>query len=415
MSDHSWMNSVGRFWKYARFTLPFVLGWAAVYAIIVGPSVSAMSLIIGLFIVLTVEWFSGEGLDVPEYRHPKIFVWLMRTYLFIVLAAFAGFAWTFAHRWNGGDLFGLATGIQSLTGFDMLAAHAGDGIGTYILTTLLFSALIGIGSLSVGHELSHRTWEPLSVFIARACAAFGTFTYYAIEHPFGHHLSVGTDRDSSTALRGESVIRYFWRTTPHDYRVAWEIETERLHKRGLSDWSWHNRLLWGWAAESAIALFMLVVAGPVGLFWFFVAALHTHFAYKLGTYGQHYGIVRVPGSEIKVHHSWTCNNRFTNWFSGNIGRHADHHLEPEREFWRLRPFPEGPQNPYPYVTLTLMGLIPPLWHRLWAPYLIEWDEKWASPAERELAREANRRSGVRMLEQHAARHASSSTPPSVAA
>ena len=152
MSTYSGINSLGRFWKYARFTLPFVLGWAAVYAIIVGPSVSAMGLIIGLFVVLTVEWFSGEGLDVPEYHHPSVLVWLMRTYLFIVLAAFAGFAWTFAHRWNGGDLFGLAAGIQSLTGFDMFAAHAGDGIGTYILTTLLFSALIGIGSLSVGHE-----------------------------------------------------------------------------------------------------------------------------------------------------------------------------------------------------------------------------------------------------------------------
>lgn len=388
-------------WKYARFSLPFLLGWAAVYAIIVGPEVSAIGLIVGLSLVLGVEWLTGEGYDTPNYQHPQLLVWMMWTYLLVVVATFAGFAWTMAHAWNGQDLFHLAAGVHKLTSFDMLAAHANDGIGTYLLTTLLFSALIGIGSLAVGHELSHRTWEPVSIFIARACAAFGTFTYYAIEHPYGHHLSVGTDRDSSTALRGESLLRYFLRTTPQDYQVAWHIEAERLNKLGLNTLSPHNRLLRGWAAEAAIALFMLTVAGPLGLFWFLVAALHTHFAYKLGTYGQHYGIVRVPDSEIKIHHSWTCNNRFTNWFSGNIGRHADHHLEPEREFWRLRPFPEGPQNPYPYLALTLLGLLPPLWHRLWAPYLIAWDEHYASPAERALAHEANKKSGVALLVQYA--------------
>ncbi len=411
MSTLTITQPLGRFWKYARFTLPFILGWAAVYAIFVGPHVSAIGLLIGLSLMLGVEWFSGEGLDVPEYHHPRIFVWMMWTYLPIVLAAFVGFAWTMAHGWHGGDLFGLAAAVQALTGYDMLTAHADDWLGTYLLTTLLFSALTGIGSVAVGHELSHRTWEPISIFIARTCAAFGTFTYYAVEHPYGHHLSVGTSRDSSTALRGESLNRYFVRTMPQDYQVAWEIETERLNKLGRPHWSWHNRLLWGWAAEAAIALFMLIVAGPLGLFWFLIAALNTHYTYKLGTYGQHYGLIRVPGSEIKIHHSWTCNNRMTNWFSGNIGRHADHHLEPEREFWRLRPFPEGPQNPYPYMTLTLLGLIPPLWHRLWAPYLIEWDEKWASPAERELAREANRRSGVNLLEEYAARQTQSDIAP----
>lgn len=396
------INILTGFWKYFRFALPFVLGWAAVYAIWVGPSITLTGLLLALLILVGVEFLVGEDESTPEYAYPRLFVWMMWTYLPIVLTAFSGFAWTMSHGWYGGDLFGLAAAIHAISGFDMMAAHADDGFMTYLLATLLFSAIAGIGALSIGHELAHRTWEKTSVLISRTCAAFGLFTYYAIEHPYGHHYTVGTDADSSTALRGENVLKYALRTTPQDYQVAWDIETNRLKKLGESPWSWRNRLLRGWAGEAAIALFMTVVAGPLGLFWFLVAGLNTHFAYKLGTYGQHYGIVRVPGTQIKVHHSWTCNNRLTNWLSDNIGRHTDHHLEPDREFWRLRPHVDAPQNPYPYLTLTLLGLIPPLWHRIWAPHLIEWDEKWASPEERELAREANARSGIPQLMAHAA-------------
>ncbi len=405
--------ALGAAWRYGRFSLPFLLGWAAVYAIFVGPSVTLTGVLITLAVLLAFEWAVGEDSSTPTYHHPRFFVYMMWTYLPIVLSAFTGFVWTMAHAHDGGDLLGLAAGVQAVFGFDMLAAHANDGFMTYLLTTLLFSALSGIGALSVGHELIHRTWEPVSVIISRICSAFGTFTYYAIEHPYGHHLTVGTDQDSSTALRGESVTRYFLRTTPHDYKLAWSIERDRLEKMGLPVMSHHNRLLRGWAGEAAIAIFVFWVSGLFGLFWFLLAAINTHYAYKLGTYGQHYGIVRVPGSEISVHHSWTCNNRLTNWISGNIGRHTDHHLEPEREFWRLRPFGEGPQNPYPYMMMLFLSLVPPLWHRMWAPHLIEWDQRFASPEERELAREANARSGIPLLMAYAASQSvsASKTPP----
>lgn len=156
---------------------------------------------------------------------------------------------------------------------------------------------------------------------------FGLFTYYAIEHPYGHHFTVGTPADSSTAFRGESVYRYFLRTAPQDYQTAWAIEKDRLDKLGLPTMTWRNRLIQGWLAEAALVLFVFAVSGFLGLFWFLVAVFNAHFGYKLGTYSQHYGIVRVPGSEIKAHHSWDSFNRVTNWFVDNIGRHSQHHLD----------------------------------------------------------------------------------------
>lgn len=65
-------------------------------------------------------------------------------------------------------------------------------------------------------------------------------------------------------------------------------------------------------------------------------------------------------------------------------------------------FPERPANLYPNLNMLLAALIPPLWHRIWVPSLIEWDERWASPAEREQARQAKVSSGIAQLMAYAA-------------
>lgn len=381
-------------WAYLRFFVPIALSLGVIYALIVGPAnvlVGVLAVLLGLSLA---ERLAGDDEQSRTYGHPRIFVWMLWTYFPVSLVAFWSFIWMLAHGHNGGDLFGLAALMQSLSGFDMIAAHAGDGWGSYLIGALLFSQIASIGSVSIGHELSHRTWEPYSVFSSRACSLFGLFTYYAIEHPYGHHFTVGTPADSSTALRGESVYRYFLRTAPQDYQTAWAIEKDRLDKLGLPTMTWRNRLLQGWAAEAALVLFVFAVSGLMGLFWFLLAVFNAHFGYKLGTYSQHYGIVRVPGSEIKAHHSWDSFNRVTNWFVDNIGRHSQHHLDPQREFWRLEDVhaPRLPHN-MGYFQAIGLAIIPALWHRTWSPALLEWDRLHASPEERRLAHEANLRSG----------------------
>jgi len=47
-----------------------------------------------------------------------------------------------------------------------------------------------------------------------------------------------------------------------------------------------------------------------------------------------------------------------------------------------------------YITAFLMTLVPPLWQRVMAPKLLEWDAHWANEHERELALQANFQSGI---------------------
>ena len=81
-----------------------------------------------------------------------------------------------------------------------------------------------------------------------------------------------------------------------------------------------------------------------------------------------------------------------------IGRHAHHHEEPETEFWKLKPYLEGPQYAKGYLQTIGMTLFPKKWNALMTPKLIEWDQKYATKEERKIAMEYNRNSGIPELE-----------------
>jgi alkane 1-monooxygenase len=63
--------------------------------------------------------------------------------------------------------------------------------------------------------------------------------------------------------------------------------------------------------------------------------------------------------------------------------------------------PEAPAMLGGYMTTLLVALLPPLWHRCMIPRLLQWDAQHANPTERDLARQANLRSGLLELERAA--------------
>ncbi|HBC57630.1 MAG TPA: hypothetical protein DCZ03_10745 [Gammaproteobacteria bacterium] len=388
-------------WMYIPYLVPMAISLAAAYLVFTNSTVVGWGFIAFMVALGVLEPILGQDEVTYEWKHSRIFVYGMYFYGFFTFATFVGFLWVMAHAHNGGDLFGIAALTQSITGFDMLAAHADDGIFRYIVATLLMSVTASLGTVAIGHELCHRTHEPFSVGLSRAMGALNLFSYYAIEHPYGHHLTAATPYDSSTALRGESIGQFIKRTFIQDYQIVYEIEEKRLKKLGLPVLSWKNKLYRGFALEAAIVLMVFILTGAIGLFFFALAVIQSHLGYKAGVYIQHYGLVRDPDQPIKIHHSWGCTHKVTNWLSDGIGRHADHHDVPEREFWDLLPHLEGPQLPGGYMKMMGLSRNKKKWEEAMAPKLIEWDEKHASPEEYRLAMEANEKSGVPMLVEHA--------------
>ncbi len=84
-------------------------------------------------------------------------------------------------------------------------------LGGNLVCTSLFSGiiyygyLIGIMGTVVAHELTHRTWDPVSLWVGRWLLAFSYDAGFAIEHVYGHHRYVSTEHDPATAPRGRNV------------------------------------------------------------------------------------------------------------------------------------------------------------------------------------------------------------------
>ena len=388
---------------YLPYLVPMLISSAATVLVFTNSSVVGWGFIAFLVALQVLEPILGEDHETYEWKAPQIFVRMMQFYSVGTVLTFVGFLWVMAHAHNGADFLGIAAGLQAVTGFDMLAAHADDGWVQYIVAMLLFSITSSLGTVAIGHELCHRLHEPLSVFLSRLMGVFTMFSYYAVEHPYGHHLTAATPHDSSTALRGEGIMAFTKRTLKQDYEIVWEIEKSRLENLGLPAWSFSNRLIRGFLVELLVLVSVAAITGFLGLALFAFGVIQAHLGYKAGVYIQHYGLVRDPDEPIEIKHSWGCTYKVTNWLTDGIGRHADHHDVPEREFWNLVPHLEGPQLPAGYMKMMSLSRNKKKWEDAMVPLLIEWDENHASPAEKLLALEANEKSGHPDLLAHARR------------
>ena len=102
---------------------------------------------------------------------------------------------------------------------------------------------------------------------------------------------------------------------------------------------------------------------------------------------QHYGLVRVENSPIRPHHSWDSYRTLSNVLHYNLPRHSDHHMFATKAFWQLNTQQDAPTLPYGYQTMAFIALTPPLLRHIMRKLLADWDERFASEAERKLVRE----------------------------
>ena len=262
----------------------------------------------------------------------------------------------------------------------------------------ILAIVLGTAWLSVvpfvpaSHELYHRR-SPLARFVGHFAQICYLDATRDIAHVTGHHLNVGTPADSDTARRGLTLYGFVGPAIIDSTRDAWKIESDALEKRGHGRWSWRHRLwrailaqlvfqtavylIGGWAAVAVVVVGMIVARGWVESFNYF----------------QHYGIVRVEGKPIEKHHLWNHLHPLTRLAGLEITNHADHHLDSFIPYYGLKPHREAILMPSVFVCF-LTALIPPIWHNMIIkPALKRWDNEWASPEERELARAQNEAAG----------------------
>jgi NAD(P)H-flavin reductase/ferredoxin len=384
------LGPVAEVFHHLKYSLFHVLGAYSVGMALVGGRALPIGLLGLIAVYVAGDAWLGDDDTTPEYRAPRLLTWQLWSALPILALAVFVAVWHVAT----GDPLGFGALVHGWTGLDVLAARDATTRGQHVALGISTGLMIGLLGTITAHELTHRTWDPVSMFIGRWLLAFSFDTSFAIEHVYGHHRYVATLHDPATAPRGRSVYAHIVISTLRGNRSAWHIEADRLTKQGRRVWSVHNRFLRGHAMSLLLVGAAWAIGGAVGAAFFVACALWGKALLEIVNYMEHYGIVRDPGTPVQPRHSWNTNRRVSSWSMFNLTRHSHHHAQGEVPFHRLRPYPDAPMMLHGYLTTILIALVPPLWHAWMTPKVLAWDRDFASPDERRLAEAAGRASGM---------------------
>jgi alkane 1-monooxygenase len=253
-----------------------------------------------------------------------------------------------------------------------VASHELDWSGL-LAVSLIVGAISGYG-INTGHELGHKK-EQADRIAARMVLAVPCYGHFSMEHNVGHHAEVATPEDSASARFGESIYRFAMREIPGGIRRAWRLEGERLQRRGLGKWNWHNEILQSYALSILLYGTLLLALGPVVLPFLLIQVAYAWWQLTSANYIEHYGLLRQKGLDgryerCKPHHSWNANHLASNLVTFHLERHSDHHAFAARRYQSLRHFEDVPQLPSGYFGMFLLAYVPFLWRRVMDPKVL---------------------------------------------
>jgi len=377
--------------KYFKYSSFHIMGLFAAAMILLGGSYILLGLLISIAIFVGGDLILGDDQSTPEFNHPQILTWqLWLAFPLLCFIVFAS-AWQFAET----DLFDFGQWVQDQFAIDILSDRGESTTTEFFVCIILSGFYTGLIGTITAHELTHRTADPTSLLIGRWMLAFSFDTSFSVEHVYGHHRYVSTLEDPATAPRGRNVYAHILISTFKGNVSAWKIERKRLIKNELAVFSVHNRLLRGYSMSLILLAAIYWLAGVSSLILFIAAGLWGKSLLEIVNYMEHYGIVRDPKTKVEPRHSWNSTKRVSSWSMFNLTRHSHHHAKASVPFHQLQPMANSPEMISGYLGTLIVAMIPPLWHKLMTPKVLQWDKKHASDAEQKLIERANRNSGMK--------------------
>jgi len=243
-----------------------------------------------------------------------------------------------------------------------------------LLAISLTVGAISAFGINTGHELGHKKEWP-DRLAARLVLAVSFYGHFSSEHNAGHHAQVATPEDSASARFGESIYRFVLREIPGGLRRGWQLESERLKRRGFSTWTWRNEILQSYVVSVLLYGGLLLAFGAVILPYLLIQTAFAWWQLTSANYVEHYGLLRQKGPDgryerCQPHHSWNANHTASNLVLFHLERHSDHHAFAARRYQSLRHYDDVPQLPSGYFGMFLLSYVPPLWRRVMDPKVL---------------------------------------------
>ena len=229
---------------------------------------------------------------------------------------------------------------------------------------------ISCGTLGINaaHELGHRKTRYEQI-LSKILLATTQYMHFFIEHNRGHHKNVSTDEDPASSRLGEHLYAFYVRSVRDSWLSAWQLESDRLKKKQLSFWSFHNEMLHFQIIQLSIVVGILAIFGWDILLFYLGASAMGFLLLETVNYIEHYGLTRLKNENgfyepTKPVHSWNSNHALGRILLLELTRHSDHHYMSTRKYQVLRHFDESPQMPTGYPGMILLSFFPPLWFKV---------------------------------------------------
>lgn len=220
-------------------------------------------------------------------------------------------------------------------------------------------------AINTGHELGHKRTN-VETWLAKIVLAIPAYGHFWIEHNRGHHRDVSTPEDPASARMGESIYKFARREIPGAFHRAWQLEHERLCRKGESVWGSKNEILQSYFITCVIQIGLIVAFGWIMLPFLIMHNFLSWWVLTSANYIEHYGLLRMKQENgryerCQPHHSWNANHLVSNLLLFHLQRHSDHHANPTRRYQSLRHFEDLPQLPIGYYGMYTLAYLPKFW------------------------------------------------------
>lgn len=252
-----------------------------------------------------------------------------------------------------------------------LIAYGNLSLLEYTGITLSVGIALGSNGINVAHELGHRK-TAIERTMGKLLLLPSLYMHFYVDHNFGHHQTVGTPEDPSSAKYNQTVYAFWFQAVIGEYFNAWKIQKNLLQKSGRHFFSLYNDMFWYAVLQCTYLLYVYVVFGINALYMALVISLISILLLQTINYIEHYGLRRkkLPSgryqraSEI---HSWNSNHILGRMMLYELTRHSDHHHRAHKKYQLLEYHGTSPQMPFGYPTSMVISLVPPLWFAIMNP------------------------------------------------
>ena len=361
--------------NYLQYYLVAFLTLLIVPSIYLGGAWLWLGFVATNLVIILGDALLGNDTNAIEVRYPKLLELPLHFALPILGMVMLSLAWVSGE--GSQDLLGIGAFLNSVVPYDVFAARESTTGLHYLGGVLSVGFLVAGFGTNVAHELTHRTHSRLSMITGRWLLSMSCNADFSIEHVYGHHVNVGTERDPATAKRGDNIYAFIVRSSWLGHLSAWELELRRLKNRGYHPASWHNQMLTGYAMSLCWLGLFVWAGGWLGAVFFLGQAFMAKSILEIVNFMEHYGMSRKEGERVMPHHSWNSNKRMSGMILFSLTRHSAHHENGALPFWELEAYAEdAPTLPWGYLSTIFICLVPPLWRWHIDASLRKWEAQY---------------------------------------